>query len=80
VSNDHLICDFCDASLYKNHPLFACNDESLKLEFIIYYDEVEITHPLGSHRGKHKCNYIPCMCKLSGTMHAYIVSFEFQFL
>ena len=57
VRNDHLICDFCDASLYKNHPLFgntSCSDVSLKLQFIIYYDEVEVTNPLGSHRGKHK--------------------------
>ena len=53
--NDHLIGDFCDGKLYQNHPLYGDDDDpSLKLQFIIYYDEVEIINPLGSHRGKHK--------------------------
>ena len=52
--SDHLIGDFCDAALYKNHPLYTDPDRSLKLQFIIYYDEVEVTNPLGSHKGKHK--------------------------
>ena len=59
--SDHLISDFCDGSLYKNHPLFAntnCSDASLKLQFIIYYDDVEITKLLGSHKGKHKLGKI----------------------
>jgi len=51
--NDHLIANFCDASLYKNHLLYVSGDRSLKLQFVIY-DEVEITNPLGSHKGKHK--------------------------
>jgi len=50
--NDHLIADFCDASLYKNNTLYTNADSSLKL--IIYYDEVEVSNPLGSHKGKHK--------------------------
>lgn len=52
--NDHLIGDYCDGSLFKNHPLFAFSDESLHLQFIVYYDDVEITNPLGSRRGKYK--------------------------
>jgi len=52
--NDHLIADFCDASLYKNHTLYTNGDSSLKLQFITYYDEVEVSNPLGSHKGKHK--------------------------
>ena len=54
MRNDHLIGDYCDGSLFKNHPLFASNDESLQLQFIIYYDDVEVTNPLGSRRGKYK--------------------------
>lgn len=54
--DDDLIGDFCDGSLYKNHPLFAhdFNDETLHLQFIVYHDEVEVTNPLGSSKGKHK--------------------------
>ena len=52
--SENLIGDFCDASFYKTHPLYANGDGSLKLQFIIYHDEVEVTNPLGSHRGKHK--------------------------
>ena len=52
--NDHLIGDYCDGLLFKNHPLFGCNDGSLHLQFIVYYDDVEVTNPLGSRRGKYK--------------------------
>ena len=49
--------DFCDGSLYKEHPLFSSateSDKTLYLQFVLYYDDVETNNPLGSHRGKHK--------------------------
>ena len=52
--NDNLLGDFCDGSLYKEHPLFASNDGTLHLQFIVYYDDVEVANPLGSSKGKHK--------------------------
>ena len=52
--SDGLIGDFGDGSLYKNHSLYTSSDGSLKLQFVIYYDEVEVSNPLGSHKGKHK--------------------------
>ena len=52
--HDTLFGDFCDATFFKNHSLFSSGDESLLLQFIIYYDDVEVTNPLGSSKGKHK--------------------------
>ena len=55
VRNDGLLGDYCDASMYKRHPLFSnCDDGALYLQFIMYCDDVELTNPLGSSRGKHK--------------------------
>jgi hypothetical protein len=52
---DGLLGDFCDGSFLKNHSLFSNNtDGSLLLQFVIYYDELEVSNPLGSSRGKHK--------------------------
>lgn len=55
---DGLLGDFCDASLYKDHALFSGSGGSVLLQFIIYYDDVEVTNPLGSSRGKHKLGII----------------------
>lgn len=46
---DEFIADFCDAQLFKQHPLFG-KDESA-LQIILYYDEVETANCLGSHAG-----------------------------
>lgn len=57
VQREGFFSDFCDGSLYKNHPLFSNateDDQTLFLQFVMYYDDVEINNPLGSHRGKHK--------------------------
>ena len=54
---DNFLEDYCDGSLFKDHQLFANHSESepcLKLQFVTYFDEVEITNPLGSSKGKHK--------------------------
>ena len=49
--SDNFLEDFCDGSFVKSHPLFKNHNERefcLKLQFIIYFDEVEVTNPLGS--------------------------------
>lgn len=46
------IRDFRDGLLYKQHALFGVVDSALQV--IIYYDDVEVTNPLGSYRGQHK--------------------------
>ena len=46
VRSDNYLADFCDGSLFKNHPLFRAHP--------IYFDEIEVCNPLGSHAGVHK--------------------------
>lgn len=41
-----------DGSYFQNHPLFAQQRHALQL--LIYYDDFETAHPLGSKRGIHK--------------------------
>ena len=47
--SDGFISDFCDAALFKEHPLFK-NDKHA-LQIVAYYDEVETANCLGSHAG-----------------------------
>lgn len=57
MRSDGLLGDCCDGSLFKEHPLFSISDYSdilQALQFILYYDDVEVTDPLSSSRGKHK--------------------------
>ena len=49
AQSDGFIADFCDASLFKNHPLFRSQEHSFQI--IAYYDEVETANCLGSHAG-----------------------------
>ena len=46
------LADFCDASVYKSHPLFSSDDNALQI--IGYYDELEVCNPLGSYVSTHK--------------------------
>ena len=50
--NDAMIADFCDCNIFKTHPLFLRDPSTLQL--MLYYDEVEISNPLGTKTGKHK--------------------------
>ena len=47
-----ILWDFCDGSVYKTHPLFSTEPNTLQI--IGYYDELEIVNPLGSYVHKHK--------------------------
>ena len=46
---DGLIADYCDGELFKSHELFGNHEVR-----ILYFDEVEISNPLGAHNGIHK--------------------------
>ena len=51
------MADYCDGSVFRNHPLFSVDPTALQIT--LYYDEVEIVNPLGSKTGKHKLgNYL----------------------
>ena len=54
--NDGLIEDFCDADLFKQHPLFS--KDPFALQVIAHYDELEVTNALGSHVKKHKVGIV----------------------
>lgn len=46
------IRDFCDGSLFNNHPLFSANSKALQI--MTYFDEFEVCDPLGSKASKHQ--------------------------
>ena len=45
--------DFCDGTLFKNHPLFSKDPYAIP-----YYDELELCNPLGSHVKLHKVGVV----------------------
>ena len=51
-----MIKDFCDGALFTHHPLFS--QDPYALQFVAYYDEVEICNPLGAHVKKHKLGIV----------------------
>ena len=52
---DGTIEDICDGELYKAHPIFS--NDPLALQLILFYDELELCNPLGTHVKKHKLGY-----------------------
>ena len=56
IHSDNIIEDFCDGTLFHEHPLFS--KDPYALQIIAYYDEVEMCNPLGSHIKKHKLGIV----------------------
>ena len=62
------LSNICNGSIFRNHPTFRENSQSLQL--ILYYDDLEICNPLGKGAGLHKVgifyytlgNLPPFMC------------------
>ena len=50
--NTEVLSDFCDGMYFKDHKLF--NHHKNALQIMLYYDDVEICNPLGSHTKVHK--------------------------
>ena len=48
--------DFCDGTLFRDHPLFT--SDPLALQILAYFDELEVCNPLGSHIKKHKLGIV----------------------
>lgn len=44
--------DFCDGVFFKSHPIFKEHPKAL--QFVLYYDDIEVANPLGSKAGVHK--------------------------
>ena len=50
--HDSFLNDFCDGFFVKAHPLFSvCGNV---LQIIAYFDELEVTNPIGSYVNTHK--------------------------
>ena len=47
-----VLSDFCDGSYYRSHQLFSTHANALQI--MLYYDDIEVCNPLGSHTKKHK--------------------------
>ena len=51
-STDGVLQDFCDANFIKAHPVFTTHPDAL--QFILFYDDIEVANPLGAKAGLHK--------------------------
>jgi len=51
-SNEDVIKDYADGSVFKTHSFFSKQNDSLRLHF--YVDEFEVCNPIGAKRGRHK--------------------------
>ena len=60
-SNDKVLGDYCDGSLFKNHPLYRIEPHSLQI--VLYYDELELCNPLGTSAKIHKIGKFLECCK-----------------
>lgn len=49
---DGMLRDVCDGSFFREHPIFS--EDATALQIIGFYDDVEVTNPLGSKTKKHK--------------------------
>ena len=52
TSTDGKIRDFCDGEYFKTHELFGVEQNALIIHG--YYDEFQVTNPLGSRTKTHK--------------------------
>jgi len=57
---DEVMRDFCDASFVKNHPIFISHP--LALQFVLFYDDIEVANALGAKAGSHKLGKIYLQC------------------
>ena len=55
AQSDGIIGDYCDGTAYKCHPLFSVH--STALQFMLYYDDIEVCNPIGSKAKKHKLGW-----------------------
>ena len=51
-STDGVLRDYCDPNFIKAHPVFTTHPDAL--QFILFYDDIEVANPLGAKAGLHK--------------------------
>ena len=71
--------DFCDGDACKSHPLFSKDQQALQI--LLYYDDLEVTNPLGSHTKVHKLGKIMMQVHVVQCVmnHDYNLSFSAVF-
>ncbi len=68
--NDELIGDYCDGEACKAHPLFSQDHQALQI--LLFYDDLEVVNPLGSHTKVHKLGKV--FVRHRADNHAYYFS------
>ena len=61
-----VLSDFCDGSYYRSHQLFSTHANALQM--MLYYDDIEVRNPLGSHTKKHKLGKWMCTASTTHTL------------
>ena len=51
-STDGMLRDFCDGSIFRQHPLFATDEHALQI--VLYYDDFGTVNPLGHRARQYK--------------------------
>ena len=57
-----MLDDYCDGNNFKKHALFSSNKQALQI--FLYYDDVEVVNPIGSHKAVHKLGKFMCCMSL----------------
>ena len=71
-----LLRDYCNGSFCKNYPLLF-SDDSTALQIIAYFNELEVTNPIGSYVTTHK---LGCLFTLDNIRPMYRSTLKAIFL
>ena len=52
ASSDNVMRDICDGEFVRSHKIFSVHPDGL--QFLLYYDDIELCNALGAKAGKHK--------------------------
>ena len=75
MSGSSLQEDFCDGTLFCEHPLFSSNP--LALQILVYFDELEVCNPLDTHIKKHKLGIVFFMLgNIRSKLHSSLKAIE----
>ena len=67
ISCDGVMRDISDGNFVRQHPVFS--QQSDALQFLLYYDDIEVCNPLGAKAGKHKL----------GNNFDYVNNYDFKY-
>lgn len=53
-NNKDIIIDFSDGQFHKSSALLSSNSAHAALQILMFYDEFQVTNPIGTHQTNHK--------------------------